>query len=134
MNTVGAIIGAFLAGFLIIPNLGSEQALIFASLANLILGIVLLLAFATQIKPSLKIVYSVLTLLIIVLVCKAPPQIWDYRVIVQAQTGRRTSTAADEDMSYSQWKDKVVGDLLFPFYKEGKSSNVAIVATANNQQ
>jgi spermidine synthase len=134
VNTVGAIIGAFLAGFLIIPNLGSEQALIFASLANLILGIVLLLAFATQIKPSLKIVYSVLTLLIIVLVCKAPPQIWDYRVIVQAQTGRRTSTAADEDMSYSQWKDKVVGDLLFPFYKEGKSSNVAIVATANNQQ
>src|SRR6185369_12820275 len=42
VNTLGAIIGSFAGGFLIIPFLGSEQTLIFCAAANLILGAAML--------------------------------------------------------------------------------------------
>ena len=37
-NTVGAVLGAFAGGFILIPNLGVQNAIIFAVVMNLLIG------------------------------------------------------------------------------------------------
>lgn len=132
INTLGAIAGAFLAGFVIIPALGSEQALLSASVANLVLGLALLLGFG-PIKNSLKVVCTLATALIIFFLCQSPPSFWDYRLIVRAQTERRLVSADRKPLSLTEWRDRITNDLTFPFYKEGKVANVAIVSTSDDK-
>ena len=45
MNTLGGIIGSIIAGYLLLPNLGSQQTLVCLSMLNLLSGILL---FATS--------------------------------------------------------------------------------------
>src|SRR3970282_1351684 len=43
-NTVGAVLGAFAGGFILIPNLGVQNAIIFAVVMNLLIGAWLILS------------------------------------------------------------------------------------------
>ena len=41
-NTVGAVLGAFAGGFILIPNIGVQNTIIFAVVMNLLIGCVLI--------------------------------------------------------------------------------------------
>ena len=43
-NTVGAVLGAFAGGFILIPNIGVQNTIIFAVAMNLLIGCVLIFA------------------------------------------------------------------------------------------
>ena len=53
LDTVGSILGSFVAGFLLIPFLGVVKSFIFTALINILIGMLLLL-FHPQIKSTRK--------------------------------------------------------------------------------
>src|SRR5262249_21810696 len=74
-NTLGAIVGAFLAGFVFIPLFGVEKTLIFACLANMFIGLVLF-NFVTGARPIVKIA-AVAAGLAVALWAVKDPVVWD---------------------------------------------------------
>ena len=45
VNTLGGILGSLVAGYLLLPNLGSQQTLVFLAMLNFLTGVIL---FATS--------------------------------------------------------------------------------------
>ena len=132
VNTIGAIIGAFLAGFVIIPGLGSEMTLLATSLANLVLGVFLLTAFSDM-KVSIKALTSIACLIIVITCWIKPPQFWDYNTIVAAQIVRRQMLVIKSMPfweSLSLFKTLEQGGKIL-FYEEGKCANVAVRKLTN---
>lgn len=133
MNTLGAIIGAFLAGFAVIPFLGSEKTLVYCSIANLFVGILLLICFG-EVRNSLKVLSAIAAVAATFLAGSV--NFWDYRMIAIGQSQRRPYLNTDKAKvipSFEEWKEQAVGHLQFPFYKEGKVATVAIHATLDDK-
>src|SRR5262249_49781082 len=86
-NTLGAIVGAFLAGFVFIPLFGVEKTLIFACLANMFIGLVLF-NFVTGARPIVKIA-AVAAGLAVALWAVKDPVVWDRVILLSAQSERR---------------------------------------------
>ncbi|MCP4897480.1 MAG: hypothetical protein GY906_10960 [bacterium] len=72
VNTVGAIIGAFAAGFFLIPIFGLANGLIFLGGINLAIGLLVLLVNPNEVFRS-RLVWAGLVVAIIVLVGRASP-------------------------------------------------------------
>lgn len=102
LNTLGCIIGAFIAGFFLIPFLGLGKGLIFLALGNVLLGFVIFLIHPELTRRS-KNIFIVLIILIIALMLLRSPM-------------RATLQPVEEAES-----------LLF--YKEGPLATVAVVET-----
>lgn len=132
MNTLGAIVGSFIAGFIVIPMLGSEQTLVFCSVCNFALGAVLLVLFG-NVKKSIQILTALTAVALLVWTLVCPAEFWDHRVIAMAQNTRRglMQGGVDELPSFDKWQDALVTSRKIPFYKEGKAANVAIMETGN---
>lgn len=126
-NTVGAIIGAFLAGFVLVPWLGVEKMLMAASACNLLIavGIGCLLPNVSGTR-KLAVVVAGLSLCGW---CLQTPSIWDREVMLFAQTERRRMAYIKTDtskMSYEQWRKMVDDHATVLFWRDGQSSSVGI--------
>ncbi len=129
MNTIGAIVGAFLAGFVVIPYLGTEESLIVASVANLLLGVLFLLLFS-DLRKLIK-VFSAVACVALIYWASTGPQIWDYNTITLAQAERRNYMYDAQTLpSYPEWVKTLVANNKLLFYKEGICANVAIYLTS----
>ncbi len=125
MNTCGAIIGAFIAGFFAIPLLGCEQSLIVASLANFIVGVALLVAFG-KIRKSVK-VLSVICAALLTVWAIGGPSILDRNVLLFAQYERRLANwilGSQSLPTWDEWKKQMRKNILF--YKDGLCATVAV--------
>lgn len=124
-NTFGAIVGSFLAGFLIIPSLGVEKTLVYSSVSNIVLGLIIIF-----LAPELQRKYKLfLTLLFLPLAFYAfmNPTFFERIVILSAQMERRSLMMrpfAFKD--YSAWKNHLDQDRAILFYKDGASSTVGV--------
>ena len=123
-NTLGAIIGAAAAGFLVIPALGGEQTLLACAVANYVLGYVLLLLSRKQ-GLAIRIASSI-ALVILCAWLGSKPEIWDKRIVVASQRERRILSATPDLPSYEEWKDVADKRLKILYWKDGLCSNVAV--------
>ncbi len=124
-NTLGAIIGAFLAGFGLVPALGVERTLIFASIANLILGVVLL-TFVKPIRKSIK-VAAVLAAFPVVYWCAYSPALWDKSLLLSCQSERRQLIhRALTYKSFEDFRHWVHESMEALFWEDGASATVGI--------
>ncbi len=125
-NTLGAIVGAFAAGFVIVPLVGAERSLILASVANLLLGAVLLFFIDSFGKP-IKILVAGACLPAIVWAATAP-SIFDRTVILSAQMDRRILQRynARTFPSYRDYKELLKGRKVL-FWQDGACSTVGVV-------
>ncbi len=78
-NTIGAIVGSFVAGFILIPGLGLQTTLISAVFLNILLGVVIL-AFGAQFSFNLKVYALPATLMLSILAAQLIDP-WDKSVI-----------------------------------------------------
>ncbi|MBX9686527.1 MAG: fused MFS/spermidine synthase, partial [Candidatus Obscuribacterales bacterium] len=126
MNTLGAIAGALLAGFLIIPVFGNEQSLIGTSVANLLLGLSLIILFA-PLRKIIK-VLSALAMSVVLVWAAQGPRLLDQSSIIFAQSERRRlKTAAETSIpSFDKWREQMGGLGNIIFTKDGLCANVAI--------
>ncbi len=132
VNTLGAILGSFLAGFVVIPFLGSEKTLILTSISYLITGVILLAIF-TRIKTSIKLI-CVCSSLAALFLSMQSKDFWDYNKVVTAQVLRRSLLASPLKASDSlpEWFNLHSRTFALAFYKEGQIASVAIRKRGNH--
>jgi predicted membrane-bound spermidine synthase len=120
-NTVGAVLGAFAGGFILIPHLGVQNAIIFAVVMNLLIGAWLVIS-----DPRLSLVprYG-LGLAVVVLAVIVPLKIrrWDPHVLTSGVTiyaDRYESLPTDSLRIEEMKRDDVL------FYREGLTTTVSV--------
>ena len=120
-NTVGAVLGAFAGGFILIPNIGVQNTIVFAVVMNLLIGCLLVWA-----DPRMSMVPRLaLGLVVLVLAVLIPFRVprWDHHVLTSGVTiyhdryeGLPTNSLRLEEMR----RDDVL------FYREGLTTTVSV--------
>ena len=120
-NTVGAVLGAFAGGFILIPNIGVQNTIVFAVVMNLLIGCLLVWA-----DPRMSMVPRLaLGLVVLVLAVLIPFRVprWDHHVLTSGVTiyhdryeGLPTNSLRLEEMK----RDDVL------FYREGLTTTVSV--------
>ncbi|MBX9570190.1 MAG: fused MFS/spermidine synthase [Candidatus Obscuribacterales bacterium] len=123
INTFGAIIGAFVAGFLAIPLVGCENTLVYAAIANLVLGLLLLFSFGAM-RTSIKAVAATGLILLIAWASNKASLI-NEDILVFAQYEKREILGGAADVpSWPQWLARLNRNISF--FKDGICANVAV--------
>jgi predicted membrane-bound spermidine synthase/Tfp pilus assembly protein PilF len=120
-NTVGAVLGAFAGGFILIPNIGVQNTILFAVILNLLIGCVLV--FADPRMPLVpRFALGAVVLVLAVLVPLRLPR-WDQHILTSGVTiyydryeGLPTNSLRLEEMR----RDDVL------FYREGLTTTVSV--------
>ncbi len=127
INTAGAIIGAFAAGFVLIPALGVERTLVAAAVANLIIGVVLLIA-ARPVSWIIKALVCALSLPLFCWSCQSAG-LWDRTVLLSAQSERRHMVQSWLGYrSYDEWAKRLHDTATCLFWKDGTASTVGVLS------
>lgn len=124
-NTLGAIIGSLLAGFLIVPVLGIERTLSVVSLLNVAVAAALItIAKSWRVRAALAVVAAALAPLLCI-----GGGMWDQDLFIHAQSERRELMEGHplQHKSFSDWQAYLHREAKTIFWKEGASSSVAVV-------
>ncbi|MHC4414814.1 MAG: fused MFS/spermidine synthase [Planctomycetota bacterium] len=127
-NTIGAIVGSLLAGFVLIPLLGLQRGMMLASGAYLGYGLIVLWVMFGSRRPRLRWPAAGAAVASIVLIGAAfrlaPP--WNMRLFAAFQNNN-TSQIVDREgrLDIDQWLDRT--RLLY--YRQGRGSTVAVIDT-----
>ena len=120
-NTVGAVAGAFAGGFILIPNLGVQNTIIFAVVMNLLIGAGLILSDA---RLSWIPRYG-LGMAVLVLTVVAPLKVrrWDPHILTSGVTiyADRYESLPTNSLRIEEMKRD---DILY--YREGLTSTVSV--------
>jgi len=128
-NTLGAIIGSFVAGFIFIPWLGAQNSILIAAAMNIFIAGLLFLWATTLVWP-LRLAGSVATAVIALLVWHPISQ-WDAHVLSSGPylyAGKYKIISAEKGVGLEKaMKNK--GQLLY--FKEGLNALVSVKKTAH---
>ncbi len=126
INTLGAIIGSFAAGFIIIPAIGGEQALLCAAAANSIMGAALLV-IACPGQMAAKAISAIAAVALLIWTCQQP-KIWDLHLITSSQKVRRGLNWSHGTVQpFDEWVKIVDNSFEILSWKDGTCANVAVV-------
>jgi predicted membrane-bound spermidine synthase/tetratricopeptide (TPR) repeat protein len=120
-NTVGAVLGAFAGGFILIPNLGVQNTIIFAVVMNLLIG-----AWLVASDPKLSFVLRSgfgLTVLVLALIVPLKIRRWDPHILTSGVTiyaDRYESLPTNSLRIEEMRRDDVL------FYREGLTTTVSV--------
>ena len=126
LNTLGAIVGSVLAGFVLIPRLGLQRGMLVVAAANLAYGLIVT-GFATASALPARRRTALVTAAALVAVTVAAPALlpdWDIRVLASFQNNFRANLrAADGSIAW----DRLFGSTEILYYQEGRSSSVSVI-------
>jgi predicted membrane-bound spermidine synthase len=120
-NTVGAVLGAFAGGFILIPNLGVQNTIIFAVVMNLLIGAGLIISdgrLALIPRYALGVAALVLTVITPVKVRRWDPHILTSGVTIYAD--RYESLPSDSLRIEEMKRDDIL------YYREGLTTTVSV--------
>ncbi len=123
-NTVGAIVGSFAGGFLLIPWLGIQGAITVAVVVNVVLGIVLVLLSPVA-KWAVKVGGAAAGLVVLVVFVTLVPQ-WDQQIMASGAY-LYADMYADQMQSSDMSREDAIrlfGKILY--HKEGVASTVTV--------
>jgi len=119
VNTVGAILGAFSAGFDLIPLLGMRNTITAAVVTNLVLSAFLLFLRAGR-SRNRQLIAACPLLLILILIGRPD---WNTAVL---SSGVYRYAPSYVDMNRQKFLDQVSGKSTTLFYKEGLTASVVV--------
>jgi predicted membrane-bound spermidine synthase/cytochrome c-type biogenesis protein CcmH/NrfG len=120
-NTVGAILGSFVGGFILIPNIGVENSIVVAVVVNLLIGSLLIIA-DTKISMMPRLAVGLVVLILAVLIPFRVPR-WDQNILtsgVTIYTDRYENLPTDSLRLEEMKRDDVL------YYKEGLTVTVSV--------
>lgn len=120
-NTVGAIVGAFAGGFILIPTIGVQNTIIFGVVTNLLIGCVLLVA-DPRVSQFPRTALAVAVLILAVLVPLRMPR-WDPHVLTSGVTiyhDRYENLPVDSLRLEEMKRDDIL------FFREGLTATVSV--------
>ncbi len=120
-NTLGAIVGSFVGGFILIPFIGVQNTIIFATIVNLLIGC-LLVVTDTRTSPTPRFALGAAVLVLALLIPFRVPR-WDQHILTSGVTiyndryeGLPTDSLRLEEMK----RDDVI------YYREGLTVTVSV--------
>lgn len=132
-NTLGAIIGSVLAGFVLIPHFGVEETIVIATAVNVFIGALLIFA-EREAKLQYKFVYATVGILVFCAFVFNPYKNADKKAFLLAQSARRAlRDGYDVFGAKSDWKSTISRTTL-NYYKDGPCSNVAVLKFAHGDK
>ena len=120
-NTLGAILGAFAGGFILIPNIGVQNAIIFAVVMNLLIGCLLVVADPRLAKVT-RLALGFAVLILAILVPFRIPR-WDQHILTSGVTiyNDRYESLPTNSLRIEEMKrDDVI------YYREGLTTTVSV--------
>lgn len=126
-NTVGAIFGSFLAGFVLVPLFGVEKTLLVASTLNLVLALGAISFVPVDIRPAARLAV-VVSFIVPALCFFGGLNLWDRMPILTAQLQRRALAIYDLPPTYADWQADLHNSLKMLFYKDGASTTVGVTS------
>ncbi|MGH7828174.1 MAG: fused MFS/spermidine synthase, partial [Candidatus Binatia bacterium] len=120
-NTVGAVLGAFAGGFILIPTIGVQNTIIFAVIMNLLIGCMLVLA-DTRLATAGRFALG-LGVLIIAVIVPFEVKRWDKHILTSGVTiyNERYEDLPSDSLRIEEMKrDEIV------YYREGLTSTVSV--------
>lgn len=123
-NTVGAVLGSFLSGFVMLPLLGMEKSILLLSLLAAMAGALLILL--ARIRPAGKMVLALPALAVIAVILVIPPH-WDKRRLAIGPYFSPWKYIVDGKVNLDETARK---DRLL-VYEEGAVTTVAVLQTAD---
>ena len=120
-NTLGAILGSFVGGFILIPNIGVENSIVVGVVLNLFIGCLLILA-DTKISMLPRLAVGLAVLIVAVLIPFRVPH-WDRHILtsgVTIYTDRYEALPTDSLRLEEMKRDDVL------YYKEGLTVTVSV--------
>ncbi len=119
-NTIGAILGAFMSGFVLLPNIGIHNTLILTILINIISGLILSVFFllANGVKKNFITPLSAVLLILVIAFIYQPE--WDQ---VKMTSGPYAYAIQYQKMSIAERLSKI--EQLF--YREGPVATVSVI-------
>jgi spermidine synthase len=124
-NTIGAIAGAFLAGFVFIPNAGVEKTLIGAVAASGVIGVASLWNCGWSNKRTRAVACAATAICIGWWLWLPTP--WDPVIMAFAQVNRRHLDAGMTLPNYETWRKALRDRTKLVYYKDGACSSVAVL-------
>lgn len=121
-NTIGAALGAFFGGFILLPNTGIKLGLIICAMLILFLGLLLILRFSTH-RTSRFI--SIGATVIAILVLFIAPPTWDKQVM---SSGPYFSPWNFIDGDKITLEDQLKSERLL-YFNEGITSTISVIQT-----
>ncbi len=126
-NTVGAIFGSFMAGFVLIPLLGTQKTLVAAAGINLFAGLLVLLLLR-RVRPAVRIGVTVFVAALFVLLAGRTNH-WDR---YQLNAGLFDSPEFSVSNIVSKGYSEFIYSYDIQFFEEGTYANVAVSKEADN--
>ena len=119
-NTIGAILGAFLAGFVLLPTIGIHKTLMMTILLNLSVGVVLSVSYLKEQKSPFMVAVSgsAAAFILILLFVWQPP--WDTKKMMSGPY------AYAREYQKQSIEDRFA-NIQQPFYKEGPIATVSVI-------
>jgi predicted membrane-bound spermidine synthase/tetratricopeptide (TPR) repeat protein len=120
-NTVGAVVGAFAGGFILIPTIGVQNTIVFAVVMNLLIGCLLVVA-DTRLAPVPR---FALAAAVVILAVAAPLKVprWDQHILTSGVTiyNERYESLPTDSLRVEEMKRD---DVLY--YREGLTTTVSV--------
>lgn len=128
-NTLGAIIGSLISGFLLIPNYGVEKTILIAVGTNLLAGAILIFS-EREARVSTKIAYVAIG---VVALCTfvVLPSDGNQKSFLLAQSARRAMRDGHNVLDKTQAWPRSMARATVVFFKDGPCSNVAVMKFPN---
>lgn len=126
-NTLGAIVGAFVGGFVLLPLVGMQQSIVIGALLNLVVGWALLIADPRPGRALRLALGGAVAAAIAVLALRAPS--WDRSILTSGVTvyaNRYTSIPTDSLRVEEMHRDRVL------YYREGLTATVSVHQAQRN--
>ncbi|HXG51132.1 MAG TPA: fused MFS/spermidine synthase [candidate division Zixibacteria bacterium] len=120
-NTVGAVAGAFAGGFILIPNIGVQNTILFAVMMNLLIGCALVFIDPRMGKPT-RLAFGGSVLALAVLVPERLPR-WDRHILTSGVTiyhDRYESLPTNSLRLEEMRRDEIL------YYREGLTTTVSV--------
>ncbi|MCC7529363.1 MAG: fused MFS/spermidine synthase [Candidatus Melainabacteria bacterium] len=132
-NTMGAIVGSILAGFVLIPQFGVEKTMVIATGVNMLVGTVMI--FAQQdAKLMVKLACVFFGVIVFSSFILNPYAVGDKKDFLLAQSTRRAMRDGYDVLNpKSNWSTVMARTQLI-YYKDGPCSNVAILKFAEGDK
>jgi spermidine synthase len=125
-NTIGAIVGSFIAGFALIPQVGVEKTLMLACTLNLCLSLGACWYIPKDFRPPVR--FAVIVCFIVPVLCFACGlTFWARLPILSAQLQRRVLDGYGVPSNYLTWQADINQSLKMLFCKDGASTTVGVV-------
>ncbi len=125
-NTIGAVAGSLLAGFVLLPLRGIQESILWAILAELVLAGALVAALALGRGARVRMLAPIAALIVVVLTMRPP---WD-QLLMTAGMYKYVSDLSD--YSHEAVRNHALSDFEILFYEEGTTSVVTVAQSVGS--